>query len=191
MIPVTSSHHQAEIRHLLTLQCKAFSWMGMGKGPNFLLLLPGMMLDLLLVRRSGFISVTISTSKNHIQGISNPRCVPEATAAPSQIVLCFRQGFEDPYQQYPAASHGDSYAHQSHQWQPLAWQDDRGMGFSFGSGNGSNLLLAEEVMFSPEQVVLLGLAHLQGLLLPMFPAHQCCGLCSTALSLCLGDVSRA
>lgn len=88
MIPVTSSHHQAEIRHLLTLQCKAFSWMGMGKGPNFLLLLPGMMLDLLLVRRSGFISVTISTSKTHIQEISNPRCVPEAAAAPSLRLCC-------------------------------------------------------------------------------------------------------
>ncbi|NWQ76343.1 SC16B protein, partial [Columbina picui] len=37
----------------------------------------------------------------------------------------FRQGYEDPHRQYPAASYGDSYAHQSHQWQPLAWQDDR------------------------------------------------------------------
>ncbi|NXW82992.1 SC16B protein, partial [Alopecoenas beccarii] len=36
-----------------------------------------------------------------------------------------RQGYEDPHRQYPAASYGDSYGHQSHQRQPLAWQDDR------------------------------------------------------------------
>ncbi|XP_065698280.2 protein transport protein Sec16B isoform X1 [Patagioenas fasciata] len=36
-----------------------------------------------------------------------------------------RQGFEDPHRQYPAVSYGDSYAHQSHQRQPLAWWDDR------------------------------------------------------------------
>lgn len=154
--------------------------MGMRKDPNLLLLLPGMMLDLLQVRRPGFISTTVSASKNRIQGMSNPRYGPETTAAPSLrlSVLCFRQRYEDSHWQYPAASYGDSYAHQSHQWQRLAWQDDRGMGFSFGSGDGGNLLLAEEVLLSPGQVVLLGLAHLQGLLLPVFPAHRCCGLCA-------------
>ncbi|NWR56253.1 SC16B protein, partial [Bucorvus abyssinicus] len=32
-----------------------------------------------------------------------------------------RQGYEDPHQQYPAASCGDD---QSHQWQPVAWQNN-------------------------------------------------------------------
>ncbi|NXJ35349.1 SC16B protein, partial [Ciconia maguari] len=36
-----------------------------------------------------------------------------------------RQGYEDPHWQYPAASYGDDYTYQSHQWQPVAWQDDR------------------------------------------------------------------
>ncbi|XP_075013179.1 protein transport protein Sec16B [Calonectris borealis] len=36
-----------------------------------------------------------------------------------------RQGYEDPPWQYPAASYGDDYTYQSHQWQPVAWQDDR------------------------------------------------------------------
>ncbi|XP_054690397.1 protein transport protein Sec16B isoform X2 [Grus americana] len=36
-----------------------------------------------------------------------------------------RQGYEDPHWQYPAASYGDDYAYQSHQWQPVRWQDDR------------------------------------------------------------------
>ncbi|KFQ40138.1 Protein transport protein Sec16B, partial [Mesitornis unicolor] len=36
-----------------------------------------------------------------------------------------RQGYEDPHRQYPAASYGDDYAYQSHQWQPPAWQGDR------------------------------------------------------------------
>ncbi|XP_075365318.1 protein transport protein Sec16B [Mycteria americana] len=36
-----------------------------------------------------------------------------------------RQGYEDPRWQYPAASYGDDYTYQSHQWQPVAWQDDR------------------------------------------------------------------
>ncbi|KAM6128759.1 protein transport protein Sec16B-like [Phoenicopterus ruber ruber] len=36
-----------------------------------------------------------------------------------------RQGYEDPHWQYPAAGYGDNYAYQSHQWQPVAWQDDR------------------------------------------------------------------
>ncbi|NXH70934.1 SC16B protein, partial [Hydrobates tethys] len=35
------------------------------------------------------------------------------------------QGYEDPHWQYPAASYGDDYTYQSHQWQPMAWQDDR------------------------------------------------------------------
>ncbi|KFM05228.1 Protein transport protein Sec16B, partial [Aptenodytes forsteri] len=36
-----------------------------------------------------------------------------------------RQGYEDPHWQYPAASYRDDYTYQSHQWQPVAWQDDR------------------------------------------------------------------
>lgn len=90
------------------------------------------------------------------------------------VVLCFRQGYEDPHWQYPAASYGGDYAYQSHQWQPVAWQDDRGMGFSFGSGDGGNLQLAEEAVLSLGWIVLPGLAHLQGLLLPMLPGHRCC-----------------
>ncbi|XP_074402451.1 protein transport protein Sec16B isoform X2 [Zonotrichia albicollis] len=36
-----------------------------------------------------------------------------------------RQGYEDPHWQYPAAGNSDGYSYQSHQWQPVAWQDDR------------------------------------------------------------------
>ncbi|XP_074733109.1 protein transport protein Sec16B [Strix uralensis] len=36
-----------------------------------------------------------------------------------------RQGYEDPHWQYPAASYGDDYTYQSHQRQPVAWQNDR------------------------------------------------------------------
>ncbi|NXE90978.1 SC16B protein, partial [Menura novaehollandiae] len=36
-----------------------------------------------------------------------------------------RQGYEDPHWQYPAAGYGDGYPYPSHQWQPVAWQDDR------------------------------------------------------------------
>ncbi|KFQ95820.1 Protein transport protein Sec16B, partial [Nipponia nippon] len=36
-----------------------------------------------------------------------------------------RQEYEDPHRQYPAASYGDDYTYQSHQWQPVAWQDGR------------------------------------------------------------------
>ncbi|XP_009067725.1 PREDICTED: protein transport protein Sec16B, partial [Acanthisitta chloris] len=36
-----------------------------------------------------------------------------------------RQGYEDPHWQYPATSYGDDYSYQSHQWQPVAWQNDR------------------------------------------------------------------
>ncbi|KFZ52168.1 Protein transport protein Sec16B, partial [Antrostomus carolinensis] len=36
-----------------------------------------------------------------------------------------RQGYEDPHWQYPTASYGDDYTYQSHQWQPVAWQDCR------------------------------------------------------------------
>lgn len=63
-------------------------------------------------------------------------------------MLCFRQGYEDPHWQYPAAGYGDNYTYQSRQWQPVAWQDDKGMSLSFGSGDGGNLL-AEEAMLSP------------------------------------------
>ncbi|NXS62946.1 SC16B protein, partial [Brachypteracias leptosomus] len=35
-----------------------------------------------------------------------------------------RQGYGDPHEQYPAASYRD-YTYQSHQWQPVARQDDR------------------------------------------------------------------
>uniref|UniRef100_A0A8C3N8W9 Protein transport protein sec16 n=1 Tax=Geospiza parvula TaxID=87175 RepID=A0A8C3N8W9_GEOPR len=50
-------------------------------------------------------------------------------------VLCFsRQGYEDPHWQYPAAGNRDGYSYQSHQWQPVAWQDDRDLrqGESYG-----------------------------------------------------------
>uniref|UniRef100_A0A8C0HNA0 Protein transport protein Sec16B n=1 Tax=Buteo japonicus TaxID=224669 RepID=A0A8C0HNA0_9AVES len=40
-------------------------------------------------------------------------------------MLCFRQGYEDPHWQYPAAGYGDDYTYQSRQWQPVAWQDDK------------------------------------------------------------------
>ncbi|NXC16386.1 SC16B protein, partial [Corythaeola cristata] len=50
--------------------------------------------------------------------------------------LYSRQGYEDPPWQYPAASYRDHYAYQSQQWQPVTWQDDRGMGLSSGSGDG-------------------------------------------------------
>lgn len=63
-------------------------------------------------------------------------------------MLCFRQGYEDPHWQYPAAGYGDDYTYQSRQWQPAAWQDDKGMSLSFGSEDGGNLL-AEEAMLSP------------------------------------------
>ncbi|XP_059334590.1 protein transport protein Sec16B [Ammospiza nelsoni] len=36
-----------------------------------------------------------------------------------------RQSYEDPHWQYPAAGNRDGYSYQSHQWQPVAWQDDR------------------------------------------------------------------
>ncbi|NXC94130.1 SC16B protein, partial [Certhia familiaris] len=36
-----------------------------------------------------------------------------------------RQGYEDPHWQYPAAGYGKGYPYQSHQWQTVAWQDDR------------------------------------------------------------------
>ncbi|NXN10859.1 SC16B protein, partial [Indicator maculatus] len=36
-----------------------------------------------------------------------------------------RQGYEDAHWQYPAASYGDNYIYQSHQWQPVVWRDDR------------------------------------------------------------------
>ncbi|NXY11142.1 SC16B protein, partial [Pteruthius melanotis] len=36
-----------------------------------------------------------------------------------------RQGYEEPPWQHPAAGYGDGYPYQSHQWQPVAWQDDR------------------------------------------------------------------
>ncbi|XP_009702785.1 PREDICTED: LOW QUALITY PROTEIN: protein transport protein Sec16B, partial [Cariama cristata] len=45
-----------------------------------------------------------------------------------------RQGYEDPPRQYPAASYEGDYPHQRHQWQPVAWQDDRDLrqGESYG-----------------------------------------------------------
>lgn len=55
-------------------------------------------------------------------------------------VLCFRQGYEDPHWQYPAASYGDDYTYQSYHWQPVAWQSDRGRGLSFGSADEGSLL---------------------------------------------------
>ncbi|NXY87542.1 SC16B protein, partial [Alcedo cyanopectus] len=41
------------------------------------------------------------------------------------VVLHFRRGYEDPHWQYPLASYRDDYTYQSHQWQPVARQDDR------------------------------------------------------------------
>ncbi|NWZ40799.1 SC16B protein, partial [Brachypodius atriceps] len=45
-----------------------------------------------------------------------------------------RQGYEDPHWQYPAAGYRDGYPYQSHQWQPVPWQDDRELreGDSYG-----------------------------------------------------------
>ncbi|NXH44871.1 SC16B protein, partial [Dicaeum eximium] len=45
-----------------------------------------------------------------------------------------RQGYEDPHWQYPAAGSRDGYPYQSHQWQPVPWQDDRDLrqGESYG-----------------------------------------------------------
>ncbi|XP_053841687.1 protein transport protein Sec16B isoform X1 [Vidua macroura] len=45
-----------------------------------------------------------------------------------------RQGYEDPQWQYPAAGNRDGYPYQSHQWQPVPWQDDRDLrqGESYG-----------------------------------------------------------
>ncbi|XP_056353701.1 protein transport protein Sec16B isoform X1 [Oenanthe melanoleuca] len=36
-----------------------------------------------------------------------------------------RQGYENPHRQFPAAGYGNGYPYQSHQWQPVIWQDDR------------------------------------------------------------------
>ncbi|XP_054069193.1 protein transport protein Sec16B isoform X2 [Rissa tridactyla] len=49
-----------------------------------------------------------------------------------------RQGYEDPHCQYPSASYRDFYAYQSHQWQPVAWQDDRGLGQGEPYGKSTN-----------------------------------------------------
>ncbi|XP_041276050.1 protein transport protein Sec16B-like [Onychostruthus taczanowskii] len=45
-----------------------------------------------------------------------------------------RQGYEDSPWHYPAAGSRDGYSYQSHQWQPVAWQDDRDLrqGESYG-----------------------------------------------------------
>ncbi|NXK62382.1 SC16B protein, partial [Sylvietta virens] len=45
-----------------------------------------------------------------------------------------RQGYEDPHWQYPAAGYRDGHPYQSHQWQPVARQDDRDLrrGESYG-----------------------------------------------------------
>uniref|UniRef100_A0A663M1P3 Protein transport protein sec16 n=1 Tax=Athene cunicularia TaxID=194338 RepID=A0A663M1P3_ATHCN len=40
-------------------------------------------------------------------------------------MLRFRQGYEDPHWQYPAAGYGDDYTYQSHKRQLVAWQNDR------------------------------------------------------------------
>uniref|UniRef100_A0A8C2UIZ1 Protein transport protein sec16 n=1 Tax=Coturnix japonica TaxID=93934 RepID=A0A8C2UIZ1_COTJA len=49
--------------------------------------------------------------------------------------------YEDPHWQYPAAAYRDNRAYQSHQWQPTAWQGDRG---TSGSMDGPRV-----VMLSP------------------------------------------
>uniref|UniRef100_A0A8D2PGK7 Protein transport protein sec16 n=1 Tax=Zosterops lateralis melanops TaxID=1220523 RepID=A0A8D2PGK7_ZOSLA len=78
------------------------------------LLLPGVMLDqflaLPLSRGPAFISITFS------------------------VVLFSRQRYEDPHWQYPPPGYRDGYPYQSHQWQPVAWQDDRDLrqGESYG-----------------------------------------------------------
>ncbi|GAB0192745.1 protein transport protein Sec16B [Grus japonensis] len=95
--------------------------------------IPGVMLDqflaLLLSRGPGFISITLSASKDTVQGMSlTLDVVQNLQRYPFSLrlsMLCFRQGYEDPHWQYPAASYGDDYAYQSHQWQPVRWQDDR------------------------------------------------------------------
>ncbi|KAM6261834.1 protein transport protein Sec16B-like isoform 2-T2 [Porphyrio hochstetteri] len=49
-----------------------------------------------------------------------------------------RQGYEDPHWQYPAASYGDGYTYQSHQWQPLLRQDDRDLSQGEPYGKSTN-----------------------------------------------------
>ncbi|NXD99393.1 SC16B protein, partial [Chaetorhynchus papuensis] len=51
---------------------------------------------------------------------------PESRAERYQCAVLFsRQGYEDTPWQYPGAGYGDGYPYQSHQWQPVPWQDDR------------------------------------------------------------------
>lgn len=57
------------------------------------------------------------------------------------VLRCFRQGYEDPHWQYPGAAYRDNHAYQSHQWQPTAWQGNRG---TSGSMDGPPV-----VMLSP------------------------------------------
>ncbi|KAM6080857.1 protein transport protein Sec16B-like [Theristicus caerulescens] len=49
-----------------------------------------------------------------------------------------RQGYEDPHWQYPAASYRDDYTYQSHQWQPVAWQDGRDLRQGEAYGKSTN-----------------------------------------------------
>ncbi|KAK2539838.1 Sec16b [Columba guinea] len=74
-----------------------------------------------MLQRSRVVKMAIEASSDNIFKAA----LQSYTAIKALLYDKHMQGFEDPYQQYPAASYGDSYAHQSHQWQPLAWQDDR------------------------------------------------------------------
>lgn len=185
--------------------------MGMGKYPNLLLLLPVVMLDQFLALRLSrapgqvtwlYFCHAFCLQRSHPGHESNPRYGPEPAEVSflsliKYVVLRFRQGYEDPHWQYPAASYRDdcyrdtySYrdTYQSHQWQPVAWQDDRGTGLSFGSGYGGDLLAGEEAMLSPGWVVLPGLAQLQDILLSILLGHWWCSPHAALPSVCIWEM---
>ncbi|NXB84769.1 SC16B protein, partial [Vidua chalybeata] len=71
----------------------------------------------------------------HGRHLPDPRYDPGTLSSPHQCVVLFsRQGYEDPHWQYPAAGNRDAYPYQSHQWQPVPWQNDRDLrqGESYG-----------------------------------------------------------
>lgn len=103
----------------------------MVKHPNLLWLFPGVMLD-------QFLALPLSSLYFHhlfCPKVPSRRALdvtPEPFLSPDQYVVLFSR-------QYPAAGYGNGYPYQSHPWQPVAWQDDRGMGSSFGYGDGGSL----------------------------------------------------
>ncbi|RMC08217.1 hypothetical protein DUI87_14458 [Hirundo rustica rustica] len=66
------------------------------------------------------------TPAGRLPALSAVRAATPASPTPDQSgVLFSRQAYEEPHWQYPAAGFGDGHPYQSHQWQPVAWQDDR------------------------------------------------------------------